>query len=209
LNININLQTAKQYTWTATWITALFSLVYGYTNYKAQSAIVKYQFYFEWEKSTPLIGWMILPYISLNIMTFAPLFFMIPSEVRRLGRLMGLATIVAGIIFYFFPAPIVYTRPDYVPYWDFLFKIIFTFDDLSNTLPSLHITYTAQIIFCLWHKLNRLRYFFLVWFILICCSVLFTWQHHVLDIFSGIILAAILHKAVKDLPEDSSFRWKL
>ncbi len=197
----------KQYAWTSLWITILWIVLYGQTNHLAQFAPVKYDFSFDWEKNIPLIPWMILPYVSLNVMTFVPLFHLGPSEIRHLGRAMGLATVLAALVFYFFPAPLVHTRPDYVPTWNFLFQLVFSLDDVNNTLPSLHITYSTQLLFALWPKMKSFRYFYLVWFLLVCVSVLFTWQHHFMDIIAGLFLAGCIQKFLPKLTEDDSFRW--
>jgi len=181
-------------------------VLYGYTNHIAQFAPIKYDFSFAWEKNTPLIPWMILPYVSLNIMTFVPAFYLCPSEIRHLGRVMGIATMTAALIFYFFPAPQIQTRPDYVPYWNFLFQLVFSLDNVNNTLPSLHITYSTQLLLALWPKLKRFRFFYLLWFILVSLSVLFTWQHQLMDIVTGLCLAGLIQLVVPKLPRDDSFR---
>ncbi|MCE3011645.1 MAG: phosphatase PAP2 family protein [Proteobacteria bacterium] len=203
----VNTSSLKQYVWTSLWITILWIILYRYTNHIAQFAAVKYDFSFAWEKNTPLIPWMILPYVSLNIMTFVPLFHLIPSEIRHLGRVMGLATVIAALVFYFFPAPLIHTRPDYVPTWNYFFQLVFSLDDVSNTLPSLHITYSTQLLLALWPKLKSFRYIYLPWFVLVCVSVLFTWQHHFMDIIAGVVLAVSLQLIVPKLLRDESFRW--
>lgn len=197
----------RQYAWTSLWVTILWVVLYTYTNHLAQLAPVKYDFSFAWEKNTPLIPWMILPYVSLNIMTFVPIFHLIPSEIRHLGRVMGLATVIAAVVFYFFPAPLIHTRPESVETWNFLFQLVFSIDDVSNTLPSLHITFSTQLLLALWPKLKTFRYFYLVWFLLVCVSVLFTWQHHFMDIVAGLVLALSLQRLVPKLPREESFRW--
>ena len=203
----VNTSSLKQYVWTSLWITILWIILYRYTNHIAQFAAVKYDFSFAWEKNTPLIPWMILPYVSLNIMTFVPLFHLIPSEIRHLGRVMGLATVIAALVFYFFPAPLIHTRPTYVPTWNYFFQLVFSLDDVSNTLPSLHITYSTQLLLALWPKLKSFRYIYLPWFVLVCVSVLFTWQHHFMDIIAGLVLAVSLQLIVPKLSRDESFRW--
>jgi membrane-associated phospholipid phosphatase len=203
----VNTSSLKQYVWTSLWITILWIILYRYTNHIAQFAEVKYDFSFAWEKNTPLIPWMILPYVSLNIMTFVPLFHLIPSEIRHLGRVMGLATVIAALVFYFFPAPLIHTRPTYVPTWNYFFQLVFSLDDVSNTLPSLHITYSTQLLLALWPKLKSFRYIYLPWFVLVCVSVLFTWQHHFMDIIAGVVLAVSLQLIVPKLSRDESFRW--
>ena len=199
-----------QFLWTGCWLTVLFVTIYGTTNWLADSAAIKYRFYFSWELSLPLIPWMILPYNSLNLLTAMPMFYLHPGELRRLGRALGLATLIAGVCFYLFPAPIGFTRPASVPGWDFLYHIVWSLDRTSNTLPSLHITYSALTIMALWRRCGSLaQAAFFIWFLVICCSVVFTWQHHVLDVVGGILLAALCHLFVGKTPVEENFRWTL
>ncbi|MFP5491377.1 MAG: phosphatase PAP2 family protein [Bacteriovoracia bacterium] len=200
-----------QYLWTATLLTAFFSAVYGYTNWRADQVQRHFRFYYDWELSIPLIPWMILPYVSLNLLTIAPLFYFSPAELRRLGRTMAVAIVMAGAIFYMFPAPIGFLRPDSVPgIWDYLFKLVWTFDRTNNTLPSLHITFSGIAILALWSKVTwKEKIVYSLWTILICLAVLFTWQHHVWDIVTGLILSVICHKVVSKVPEGEGFSWEV
>lgn len=209
LKIKVDRESFFQFCWTGGWITLLFSAIYGYTNWRAEFVVEKYQFYFPWELQLPFIPWMILPYFSLNLLTSVPLFLLSPGELRVLGRRLAVATFVAGIVFYFFPAPIGFVRPASVPGWDFLYQILWSLDKTSNTLPSLHITYSAITVLSIWKKVKaNLRFIFLVWFLLITFAVLFTWQHHVLDIVTGVVLAIFCQLLVPDSLTDAKFSWK-
>ncbi len=210
LRIRVDKQSLFQFCWTGTWITILFTVIYGYTNWRAEFVTERYQFYFPWELQIPLVPWMILPYLSLNLLTSMPLFLLNPGELRLLGRRLALATLIAGMIFFLFPAPIGFTRPASVPGWDFLFQILWSLDKSSNTLPSLHITYSALTVLSFWNKVkSNLRFIFLIWFLMITLAVLLTWQHHVLDIVTGVALALFCQLLLKDSVSDTKFSWKL
>ncbi len=153
---------------------------------------------------------MILPYFSLNLLTAVPLFLLTPGELRTLGRRLILATVAAGIVFYLFPAPIGFMRPSHAGGWDFLYQILWSLDKTSNTLPSLHITYSAITVLSIWLKVKReLRFVFMLWFLAITLAVIFTWQHHVLDIVTGVALAIFCHMLIKEKPCDGKFSWKI
>lgn len=201
----------SQYAWSATLLTVFFATVYGYTNWRADQVQRQFQFYYDWELSIPLIPWMILPYLSLNLLTIIPLFYLSPPEIRRMGRSMGAAVVIAGAIFYIFPAPIGFLRPDNVPgIWDKLFKVVWSLDRTNNTLPSLHITFSFIAIFSIWSKVNlKEKIFYSGWGTLICFAVILTWQHHVWDVLTGLILSVACHKMTSQLPEGEEFSWEI
>ncbi|MBY0517829.1 MAG: phosphatase PAP2 family protein [Bacteriovoracaceae bacterium] len=208
-SFKFSLPSLYQFLWTGTWLTIVFSAIYGYTNWHADHAEKLYKFYFDWELTIPLIPWMILPYTSLNLLTAVPVFILNPSEMRLLGRKLAIVTFIAGAIFYFFPAPIGFIRPSHAESLDFIFQIIWSLDKTSNTLPSLHITYSALTVMALWSKVNtNYKLFFFLWFSTICLAVLFTWQHHLLDIVGGVLLATGCHLIYQSKDIDPAFRWK-
>lgn len=200
----------KQFLWTGALVTVWFSLVYGYTNYRADLGQRSFEFYHDWELGIPFVPWMILPYLSLNLLTLAPLFYLSPPEMRRLGRGLFAATVCAGFIFYVFPAPIGFLRPDEVPGWDGVYQILWSLDRTNNTLPSLHITFSLLTVLAIWPK-ARLpeRLVFAAWMLLMCAAVLFTWQHHIWDVISGLVLGGLTHKFVGAAPPESGFSWEL
>lgn len=168
----------------------LFLGVYGFTNLHAETATHLYRFYFEWERSIPLIPEFILIYFSLNIFLFVPLIWSSEEEILVLGKRASLTILIAGLCFYFFPAPTAFIRQAAVPAWSNFFRILFELDRPFNTFPSLHISFSVLILITVWPAQSLTEKTMTVfWVFLICLSVLFTHQHHVLDIMGGAILA--------------------
>lgn len=197
---------AKQFLWTGAWCVPFFAFVYGYTNWRAKSARQTFSFAFDWELDLPFIPWMILPYMSLNLLVCAPIFFTNPGEIRRLGRAVAFATVLGGAMFYLMPAPIKFIRPGDVPGWNFLFDVVWTLDGVNNTLPSMHIAFASLTVCLLWKFLTLAwRGFFVAWFVLIMVSVVFTWQHHVMDIVAGLFVGVLAHVVVKVPGEAKEF----
>jgi len=164
--------------------------VYGFTNLHADSAPERYQFAMAWEQNIPLIPAFILVYVSMNLLLLVPLFFARAEDVRILGKRMIFCTLLAGLIFYFFPAPVAFARAQNIPEWQGAYDFLYHYDHPNNSLPSLHITYSLLAIFSFWDRLQlRGKTILLIWFFLICCSVLFTHQHQVLDIGAGVLLS--------------------
>lgn len=187
----------------AIWIggaNVVFFIVYGFCNYYASTLPPEklYKLYFDWELSLPLIPWMIIPYRSIEILFFSTIFFLSKEGLERYGKQMMLAMGIAAIIFVVFPGECGFKRPDPASLGVFgsLFKILYSLDKPHNLYPSLHITYCYLGLrgFIDHAKKLWLKNLFGIWFILICCSVIFTYQHHVLDLVTGLLLGVVIYK---------------
>ncbi len=168
-------------------LTVLFVLVYGTTNALAMKQVEVFHLWMPFELQIPLIPEFIFIYISLNILTLIPLFALSVSDLKNLGQSMGLAILLAGVIFYFVPAPIGFIRPLEVDRYNSIFQFIYRIDHTANTFPSLHV---ALSFLCV-RFLARLHRGFWIWLFFICLSVLLTHQHHLIDIAGGLILGEI------------------
>lgn len=165
----------------------LFTIIYGTTNFWAQSAPHIYHFWIPRELAIPFIPAFIFVYFSLNLLTLMPLFVLDVRQMRALGATFGSAILLAGFVFYFFPAPIGWPRPELVAGYEFYFRTLYVLDKSANTFPSLHITFGFLCVRVLARVHQRLRLLWF-WFGLIALSVLFTHQHHLFDIAGGIVL---------------------
>ena len=148
-------------------------------------------FLFSWEKIIPLIPWMIVPYISFNLLFIVPL-MVIPSEVvRRVGVTFAITTVSAGTIFLLFPTHNAF--PQIVPQGLFssLFLGLYSVDLPSNMFPSLHVAYsTLFLLFSYPYIRNRsLKIVFVCWVGVVIASTVLTHQHHVMDVIGGLVLA--------------------
>lgn len=120
---------------------------------------------------------------------------MTAQQVKRLSVAMAAAILIAGVFFYFLPAPVGFVRTLEIPRFAGLFRGLYVLDEATNTFPSLHIGLSYLIVRTLNNEKSLLKYLWL-WFFLICLSVLFTHQHHIIDIFGGIILGEFCHRQI-------------
>jgi membrane-associated phospholipid phosphatase len=155
--------------------------------------------YFTWELSIPLIDWMILPYLSMNLFFLVPLFFIRTEKISELSMACIISTISAGLIFYLYPCQLGFIRE--VPQnFSILYQGLFAVDKPFNLFPSLHITYPILfVIFCRKNFGIISRVLVFLWLILVTMSIVLTHQHHVLDVVAGIILALVSYKISKKL----------
>ena len=148
---------------------------------------------FEWESAIPLVPWTIVPYWSLDLLYgLSFLFFFKSKEMDRHGmRLLTVQIICIGC-FLLFPLHFSVERPHVDGLFGQLFDVLMGFDKPYNQAPSLHIA----ILIVLWPiYAKNLRgvglWMMHGWFLLIGISVLTTWQHHFIDIPTGILTGAI------------------
>ncbi len=175
----------------------LFLAIYIPTNHFSHATY--YHPYFSWELSIPFLKWMIIPYHSFNLLFLIPFLLLPKIPIKILSTSSAICTVIAGASFILFPSQIGFHRiiPD--GFTAPLYKYLFTFDNTTNLVPSLHVTYvTLYFVSCVGYLKRKLtKILFGLTSLLIISSTLFTHQHHLLDIISGIILAFTVFWFVK------------
>ncbi|RNF35694.1 phosphatase PAP2/dual specificity phosphatase family protein [Paracoccus methylarcula] len=177
----------------ALWLAFLapfFYLTYGTANWLASVRPGVPNLAFDWEAHIPFIAWTIIPYWSINAFYALSLFVNDrPEDVGRLARRYLAAQVVAVTCFVAFPLQAIFVRPETHGLPGFMFDVLGGFDKPFNQAPSLHIALLV-IIWDHWRRrLGRTwRVIWHLWSLLIGLSVLTTWQHHVIDIPTGMLL---------------------
>lgn len=141
----------------------------------------------------PFWPWMIVPYASSTVF-FVLVFLLVRSaeELRVASRRMMLATVAAALVFALYPARFTSARPVLdEPFLAAAYGVLDIVDQPYNQLPSLHVAYCLLF----WLALRPLVYGWrraalAGWLALLAASTLFTWQHHVADVATGLLLGA-------------------
>lgn len=168
----------------------LFYASYAFANWLASQRAFVPEIVFGWEKYIPFWGWTIIPYWSLNL--FYGVALLVSPSKQSQNRLAGrylTAQCIAILCFVAFPLTITWEKPETPGFSGWLFSLLGNFDLPYNQAPSLHIALTVII----WDHLRRLlpaqwRPLWHGWCLLIGFSVLTTWQHHFIDIPTGMLL---------------------
>ncbi len=183
----------------------LLALVGGvfYASYGLSNALTELrphvgEVFFEWETSIPFMAWMILPYWSLNL--FYALAFLLCNgreELYGYVKQLLLAQTVAIAGFLLFPLQFSWPKPETEGLFGALFSSLTTFDKPYNQAPSLHIILSVIVGWFYWQKLSAwrwksLRGLWLLWLLLIVVSVLTTYQHHFIDIPTGLMVGLLI-----------------
>lgn len=170
-----------------------FYASYGGANWLTSQREYVPEIAFAWEQHIPFWGWTIVPYWTLNAF-YALAFFCCRSrrELWRYVQQLLLAQVIAVVCFVLFPLQFSWQKPAVEGVSAWLFQALGAFDQPYNQAPSLHIMLTLIVGHFYWRRFARWRVLMVVWFALIALSVLTTWQHHFIDIPTGVLAGAVV-----------------
>jgi protein-tyrosine phosphatase/membrane-associated phospholipid phosphatase len=185
---------------TSVLLSLLFIAVYGATGWVTSLRRDVSTWSFEWERNIPFVTWLIVPYMSLDLFFVgAPFLCADRAELRAFRRRMTAAILIAASIFLAMPLQFAFPRPDPAGWTAPIFGALHAFDRPYNLFPSLHIaiwmilagTYDR-------HTRGVVRGLVHGWFGLIAVSTVLTYQHHVVDVAGGFVLAIACYYLIPD-----------
>lgn len=167
----------------------LFFLSYGWANSLAAARASVPGVVFGWEHAIPFWAWTIVPYWSID--ACYALSLLVCRDRRELDRhalrLLS-AQAISVACFVLWPLRFTFARPDTDGVFGWMFDVLLGFDKPFNQAPSLHIV----LLVLLWlrfgaHLRGGWRWLLHAWAVLIGVSVLTTYQHHFVDIPTGLL----------------------
>jgi membrane-associated phospholipid phosphatase len=174
-------------------LSLLFLVVYGacnrFTSLRSDVGV----FYWPFERTIPYLPLMIIPYMSIDLFfVVAPFLCRTRRELRTLAARIGAAIVLAGAGFLLLPMRFAFERPESTGILGLIFNRFRTLDLPYNEFPSLHIA-LCLILAGVYGRHTRgwVRAILMGWFGLIFISVVFTYQHHAIDILGGAALALV------------------
>ena len=185
-----------------------FMLCYQISNSLALQHNISRNIALPFETNIPFLEWMIVPYLSSGIF-FIWSFVQVKTlnELRVLSQRILLVTVCATLFFVFYPLHFSIIKPEIrSPFCQVLFQFLACVDKPYNQLPSLHVAYS--LIF--WQSIsvtltNRAQQLLLaICLMLIAVSTVFTYQHHVLDIVSGLLLGYAAIRFIRPIKTEVS-----
>lgn len=188
-------------------LSVVFMLVYGATNWLTAQRTDVGMLFFEWERAIPFVPWLIVPYMSIDLFFVgAPFLCKSEEELKVFGRRVAFAVLVAGAVFLLFPLKFAFVRPATSGLFGFLFNALTGFDQPFNLLPSLHITLrTILAAMYVRHAKGVWKWVAHVWFSLIGISTVLVYQHHVLDVVGGFVVAGLAFYLFSESPRRVAF----
>ncbi|QOW24893.1 phosphatase PAP2/dual specificity phosphatase family protein [Lysobacter sp. H23M47] len=187
----MSVSTSRPWRRALAWLALLgpfFYLSYGFANHVAEQRDVVRSIVFAWEHRIPFVAWTIVPYWTTNLFYAVSMFLC--RDRRELDthalRLLSVQ-VLAVSCFLLWPLRVSFEAPVVEGLFGGMFAALKSFDQPYNQAPSLHIALTV----ILWVRYNKhLRGIWQallhVWFTLVCVSVLTTYQHHFIDVPTGI-----------------------
>ena len=149
----------------------------------------------------PFIPAMIVPY-SWSLILFVASFFLVrtSTQLSLLTYRLILTTIFACLIFYLYPARFSFNRSIPDDWTQFGYQFLQLVDKPFNQLPSLHVSYAILLGVSLWDVVASKKRWILAAYrllltgicALIALSTVLTYQHHLLDMFGGVVLAVLV-----------------
>lgn len=145
-----------------------------------------------WDAWVPFWPASIALYCSIDVAYL--LAFFVTRDLSRLHRLAGrllAVQLICFACFWLWPMRLEHARPVVDGAWGAWYSALASFDGASNLLPSLHVA----ILGVLWAHFRagastrRGRWACDAWAIGVALSALTTWQHHVLDVLAGGVVA--------------------
>jgi len=181
---------------------ALFYASYGLANWAASQRAFVPTVIFDWERRIPFLAWTIMPYWSLNIFYAASFFICCTRDElnRHMGRLVA-AQVISVSLFLIFPLSFGLARPETRGIAGAMFGALDSFDQPFNQAPSLHLGLAVIVAARLRTHLHGFaRRILEGWFVLVGASALTTYQHHFIDIPTGLAVGALCCAFLPDGP---------
>ena len=187
----------------AVWLFCLgpfFFLSYNLANWVASLRPHVPSLVFGWESRIPFLPWTIVPYWSTDLFYAASLFLCrTRQELDVHARRLLAVQIISVAGFLLFPLRFSFARPDTSGLFGTMFAALSDFDRPFNQAPSLHLALTTLI----WAKYrDHFRglplWMVRAWFFFMGASTLTTYQHHFIDVPTGIWVGLLVLVLVPD-----------
>lgn len=146
-----------------------------------------------WEQVIPFWRWSILPYFSIDLLyIISPFVCRTRQELRVHVLRFVIVTAISVMCFLLFPLRFGHSRPEVQGIPGLLFEVLGYVDRPFNQAPSLHVGLLVTLWSCYRkHCPPSWTWLLTLGGIGIACSVLTTWQHHFLDVPTGLLVGII------------------
>ncbi|HVK55102.1 MAG TPA: phosphatase PAP2/dual specificity phosphatase family protein [Burkholderiales bacterium] len=193
-----------------------FFASYSFANWLASQRAEVGSIVYGWEHAIPFLAWTIVPYWSIDLVYGLSL--LLPrtrAELDAHAKRLLTAQLISVACFIAFPLRFTFERPETGGFFGWLFDVLLGFDKPFNQAPSLHVS----LLVILWSISVRYvgsgwRWLLHTWALLVGLSVLTTYQHHFIDIPTGLLVgcACVLLYPLDACPvvrQRDSRRWRL
>jgi len=169
-------------------LTPFFFLSYGVANLATSLRHDVPSLVFGWEHRVPFLAWTIVPYWSLDLFYAASLFVCrTPTELNTHVKRLIAAQVISVAAFLLFPLRFTFEQLHPAGVLGWMFDALASFDQPFNQAPSLHLS-LATILWARYsvHPRGRALWAVRLCLILAGVSTLTTYQHHFIDVATGL-----------------------
>jgi len=170
----------------------LFFLLYGAANEYAHLTLPHAAFFWSWEKDIPFVSAFIIPYMSSDVVfIIAFLLAQTRIELRILALRVLFIVLFSVSIFVLFPLQFSFEKPA-IDNFSFLFRLLEA-DKPFNQLPSLHVSFAIVFWSCMQSYISNkwIKACLALWLGLVAFSTLFVFQHHFIDLPTGLLVGVL------------------
>lgn len=173
-------------------VTLWFILAYGGADWFAEQHCFRVRLHFGIDLAIPFVPGMTIFYLSLNaLLACAPFILRRRRELEAFAISLAAATLVAAICFVALPGRAAFPVPSDAKLgaWAGIDHFARWLARTHNFLPSLHVAFTTIAVIVYRGRAMRLgRALLSGWGLAIVASTLFTHQHYLADVATGIFL---------------------
>jgi membrane-associated phospholipid phosphatase len=184
-------------------ITLYAALTYGTTNALAHARGTTTCIALPWEMHLPLVTWLVVPYLLVDCMVaLSALWTVSHGQLRNLMRRLFWLFTVGNLIFLVWPLRCDFPRTIPDDWTAPLFHLLHFSDLPYNQAPSLHIAEAvviAPVYLARWPH-PAVRTAFLAVIVLGSAGTVLTYQHHVLDVVTGLIFGLLVLLLLREQP---------
>lgn len=182
---------ARPWPFAFAWLTGLapfFFLSYGFANWVTSLRHDVPTLVFGWERRIPFLAWTIVPYWSTDLFYAGSLFLCrTRAELAMHGKRLLAVQILCVAGFLLFPLQFSFARPPATGLFGWMFGALASFDKPFNQAPSLHVALTVVLGAAYGRHVRGAAWRMVrAWFVLMALSTLTTYQHHFIDLPTGL-----------------------
>jgi hypothetical protein len=168
---------------------AFFAVCYGTTSWLAGTHATLPSWSFAFESRIPFIPSLSLVYLTITpALLLAPFVFRTRSALAPFAAALCIETLIASIFFLLLPQTTSFVRPPVTGWVRIPFTIADTLNLNFNQFPSLHVAFACSIAWA-YRKTG-----WTLWSIAVALSTWLMWEHNLIDILGGVLLAfGVMH----------------
>jgi membrane-associated phospholipid phosphatase len=166
-----------------------WTVVYVGSDAVASRHDLRVRIHLDFEERIPFVPAFLIIYRSIDeMLLLAPLVLRTRTEIRSLALTLGAVITLAGVGFLLLPAEATYSPQD-AGAWEQMVSCNRRLTLRTNMVPSLHVATSVVVLSAFGRRCRKVGKSLLVgWGCAIAISTLLIHEHHLLDVFTGLLL---------------------